>query len=160
MTGKRMRDGYLEIPARPDAVRHARVHVHTMLRKWNLGVLVETAELLVSELAANAVTATRGMNRATMPGARDYGTQHTADFLDYIWVDVHRTPGAVVLEVGDPSPDPPRLRPAALDDEGGRGLFLVSVLAAGWGHRLPVTGGKVVWCALACPAAGHTSDGL
>jgi len=43
------------------------------------------------------------------------------------------------------------------DSESGRGLFLVSSMADGWGHYLPSAGGKVVWAdvALAKTAASR-----
>ncbi|MDQ1688490.1 MAG: hypothetical protein QOK42_1465 [Frankiaceae bacterium] len=54
----------------------------------------------------------------------------------------------LVVEVADADRSLPRLRRAALDDEGGRGLFLVDSVASDWGIR-PAGIGKVVWVELA-----------
>jgi anti-sigma regulatory factor (Ser/Thr protein kinase) len=141
MAGVRMREQYVEIPARPDAVFHARKHVRRVLSAWRREELADTAELIASELATNAVKATRDIGASLETDAM-YGTP------DYIWIDVYRATGLVVLEVWDASRNPPALREAALDDEGGRGLRLVDALARSWGYRRPVTGGKIVWCTL------------
>ncbi|MFV2195622.1 SpoIIE family protein phosphatase [Nocardiopsis sp. LOL_012] len=51
---------------------------------------------------------------------------------------------AVWVEVFDHDLRLPRIRSAAADDEGGRGLYLVEQLAARWGSR-PTPDGKAVW---------------
>ncbi len=142
MAGVRMREQYLEIPARPEAVFHARKHVRSVLGEWGLEALLDTAELVASELVTNAVKATAGSGapaRGEVPGGAP----------GHIWIDVHRAADLVVLEVWDADRTPPVPRTAAPDDEGGRGLHLVDALARNWGYRRPVTGGKVVWCTLA-----------
>jgi len=48
------------------------------------------------------------------------------------------------IEVADSDLRLPRLRVADVDDEGGRGLYLVDALADRWGTR-PLDEGKVVW---------------
>lgn len=89
--------------------------------------LVETAQLLLSELVANAEA-------------------HAGGPLD---VTAHRRETAVVFEVRDADPRQPVLCPADTDDEHGRGLALVNQLAAEWGSRPdPERGGKVVWVEL------------
>lgn len=86
--------------------------------------------LLVGELAANAVSHGR------LPG-RDFRLR-----LSHV-----PQSGAVRIEVSDANPEPPPARPVVHgpDDESGRGLLLVDVLAARWGTspRHPV--GKTVW---------------
>jgi hypothetical protein len=57
----------------------------------------------------------------------------------------------IVLRVWDASRTPPVLGIPDLDDEGGRGLCLVDLLARDWGYYRPASGGKVVWCTLAAP---------
>jgi hypothetical protein len=47
----------------------------------------------------------------------------------------------------------PRLRTPDDDDEGGRGLLLVSALARSWGSER-LSAGKCVWFELAPPLAG------
>jgi Histidine kinase-like ATPase domain len=144
MAGVRMREQYVEISARPDAAFYARRHVRRVLLAWGCQELTDTAELITSELVTNAVKATRDIGSSLESEAR-YGIP------DYIWMDLHRATGLVVLEVWDAGRKPPILRDAAADDECGRGLQLVDALAYSWGHRLPATGGKIVWCTLKDP---------
>ncbi|MCG8971770.1 ATP-binding protein [Streptomyces sp. CL12-4] len=86
--------------------------------------LVETAELLLTELATNALRHARG---------RDIGVRI---FLQ----DDH-----LVIEVNDGSPAAPVPRCAGPDDESGRGLFLVVALADTWGVS---PDGTTTWCTL------------
>ncbi|WP_405147911.1 ATP-binding protein [Sphaerisporangium sp. NBC_01403] len=145
MAGVRMREQYLEIPARPEAALYARKHVRRVLGEWRLEELLDTAELIASELVTNAVRATAGTG-APVSGEAAF------DAPEYIWIDVYRAAGRIVLEVWDAGRTPPAPRTAAPDDEGGRGLHLVDALAENWGYRRPVTGGKVVWCTLSARA--------
>jgi anti-sigma regulatory factor (Ser/Thr protein kinase) len=57
---------------------------------------------------------------------------------------LRRTGSEVVLEVQDRAAYRPRRRRAENDDEHGRGLAIVSVLADRWGSRATGTG-KSVW---------------
>ncbi|WP_051707592.1 MULTISPECIES: ATP-binding protein [unclassified Streptomyces] len=125
-------------PADPGAVRSARTVVRGQLRAWGLDDLVDVTALLVSELVTNS------LRHATGP----------------IGVRLVRSSGAapgLLVEVSDPLPDLPRERTARLDEEGGRGLYLVASSARRWGTR-PGTSGKTVWFELAIPE-GH-SGGL
>jgi anti-sigma regulatory factor (Ser/Thr protein kinase) len=102
------------------------------LRQWGVPALVDTAELLASELVTNALQHTRG------------GAVLTATL----------TPGPghrLRIEVQDSLAGRPRPRPADMaGDHGtsGRGLLLVQALADTWGVRARA-GGKVVWFELA-----------
>ncbi|MET8145893.1 hypothetical protein ABZU32_36790 [Sphaerisporangium sp. NPDC005288] len=58
MGGGRTRDQYLEMRAEPEAAGYAREHVRRVLSKWGREDILETAELVASELATNAVKAT------------------------------------------------------------------------------------------------------
>jgi hypothetical protein len=51
----------------------------------------------------------------------------------------------MVLAVWDANPQMPALKDFAVDDESGRGLFLVEALSkdCGWYRK---AGGKLVWC--------------
>jgi hypothetical protein len=60
----------------------------------------------------------------------------------------------VSFSVADAKTPLPRLRRTTFDDEGGRGLQLVSLLSSRWGARATVTG-KVVWCDLRRPARAN-----
>ncbi len=85
--------------------------------------------------AANAVTASWALTEAGFPAT---GTP--------IELTLRRTGLSLIIEVRDPNPDPPALRPAGPLDEGGRGLVMVDVLSSRWGHYAAERGGKVVWC--------------
>ncbi|MEW2403181.1 SpoIIE family protein phosphatase [Streptomyces sp. NPDC046862] len=112
---------YWYMAPRPQTAGQARRLTRRMLRHWGLDALVEPTELLVSEVVANAV------RFASRPIT-----------LRLVRTDVLR------CEVGDDSPQVPRMRHAQLSDEGGRGLFLVDHLARRWGVTR-VSTGKVVW---------------
>ncbi|MEU8270398.1 ATP-binding protein [Sphaerisporangium sp. NPDC049002] len=128
----------LALAALPGSVRTARRHVHDLLHRWELPHLIETAELVVSELSTNAIRATGIMTDS--PG---YG--ELTGGLNAICVSLHVVDSRAVIEVWDASPSPPHIKDADPDDEGGRGLFLVEALTTRWGFRRPETGGKVVW---------------
>lgn len=106
---------------RPQTAGQARRLTRRTLRHWGLDSLVESTELLVSEVVANAV------RFASRPIT-----------LRLLCTDVLR------CEVEDDSSVVPRMRHAQLSDEGGRGLFLVDQLAERWGATRLSTG-KVVW---------------
>ena len=57
---------------------------------------------------------------------------------------LRRGANTVWVEVFDNDLRLPRIRSAAADDEGGRGLYLVEQLATRWGSR-PTPDGKAVW---------------
>ncbi|MFF7069395.1 ATP-binding protein [Streptomyces pseudovenezuelae] len=112
----------------PSAVREARAEVRRQLRGWGLagrGDLVDTAELLVSELATNAVLHSASRFTLTLSAA----------------------PGVLRCEVADSG----HLTPQVLDAgfaERGRGMFLVEALALRWGWHQDGTcegSGKTVW---------------
>ncbi|MFJ9819512.1 ATP-binding protein [Streptomyces sp. NPDC101151] len=118
-------------PAEPGAVRTARVAVRGQLHGWDLDCLADLAALLVSELVTNS------LRHATGP----------------IGVRLVRPAGlddALLVEVSDPLPDPPRERVAHPEDESGRGLQLVAGSSRRWGTR-PGSSGKTVWFELALP---------
>jgi anti-sigma regulatory factor (Ser/Thr protein kinase) len=109
------------VPADPSAVRVVRDDVSRLLARWGLEELAFTTELIVSELATNAIR---------------YAAQPSEMRL------IHdRT---LICEVSDCSSTSPRLRRATSTDEGGRGLFLVAQLAQRWGTRHTPTG-KAIW---------------
>lgn len=112
---------YWYMAPRPQTARQARRLTRRTLRDWGLDSLVESAELMVSEIVANAV------RFASRPIT-----------LRLLRTDVLR------CEVGDDSPLVPRMRHARPHDEGGRGLFLVDQLAQRWGATR-VSTGKLVW---------------
>ncbi|GAB2445495.1 ATP-binding protein [Streptosporangium sandarakinum] len=158
---------HLELSLFPTSPYYARVHVQRVLEGWGRDDLVETAQLIVSELVSNAIKA----HLAPIAGA-DLETAAPPP-PDHVWLDLYRpgdpehteAPGGtgstesarhagdlVVLRVWDAAGrTPPVLRDPGPDDEGGRGLCLVDLLARSWGHYRLATGGKVVWCTLTAP---------
>ncbi|MCF4139414.1 ATP-binding protein [Streptomyces sp. Tue 6430] len=120
----------LHIPNDVRAVPVCRRTLRLILTVHGLIGLVDTAELIASELVSNAVLHTKG------PAA-----------LRIRWADG-------VLRVGvwdaDPEPpDPPREVADLTDAENGRGTALVRACAQVWGwHPLSRFGrrGKFVWC--------------
>ncbi|WP_235583102.1 ATP-binding protein [Kitasatospora sp. Root107] len=107
--------------ADPPAPSRARRFTRRTLEEWGLTALSEFAELLVSELVTNALLHADAPRRLRL-------------FRD-------RT---LTVEVADSGGQAPRLRPSAEEDEGGRGMHLVSELAHRWGTR-QTKDGKVVW---------------
>ncbi len=109
------------LPFDPVAAGRARAHVRAQLARWGLEHLVMTTELLASELVGNAVRHARGP----------------------MWLRLLRG-RTLVCEVSDGSLTTPRIRHAAENDEGGRGLHLVSALSHRWGARYTAAG-KCIW---------------
>ncbi|WP_208884354.1 SpoIIE family protein phosphatase [Streptomyces armeniacus] len=110
-----------EMDADPAVVSYARTRATRQLDKWGLGELAFTTELIVSELVTNAIRYAGGPIQLRL--IRD------------------RT---LICEVSDTGHTSPHLRHAASDDEGGRGLFLVTQTTQRWGTRY-TPGGKVIW---------------
>nr|WP_248297763.1 SpoIIE family protein phosphatase [Streptomyces sp. S1D4-11] len=118
------------LPREPRSVGRAREYARTQLTAWDLEPLVDTTELLVSELVTNALRYGEGEIRLRL-------------LLD-------RT---LVCEVWDAGLVQPRRRRARDTDEGGRGLQLVGLLSAAWGSRR-TPAGKTVWFELPLPDGG------
>jgi anti-sigma regulatory factor (Ser/Thr protein kinase) len=110
------------------AVRNARYELRDALREWKLDDLADSAELVLSELMTNA------LRHARLPRGRLVETRY------------ERMAGCVRIEVHDAHEGIPRLREAADDDEGGRGLALVDALTEQrWGVSSRDGVGKRVW---------------
>ncbi|MEU6388759.1 SpoIIE family protein phosphatase [Streptomyces sp. NPDC046939] len=118
------------LPREPKSVGLARELAREQLTAWELEPLVDTTELLVSELVTNALRYGEGDIRLRL-------------LLD-------RT---LVCEVWDAGLVQPRRRRARDTDEGGRGLQLVGLLSAAWGSRRTPRG-KTVWFEMALPDGG------
>ena len=108
----------------------ARRFVTDHLRQAGEGELAEAAELLVSELVANAVLHAQGQ----------------------LTVAVIARAGGVRVEVSDGSVQGPRPRQFTEEASTGRGLLLVEAMASSWGVT-PTDGGKTVWFELTAEGA-------
>jgi serine phosphatase RsbU (regulator of sigma subunit) len=111
----------------PTEARRAREITREQLGRWGLYDLIDTAELLVSELVANAL---RSNSR-------------------HIELRMMRV-GKLLIEVADEDFNLPKLQRADPDDEQGRGLSVVSRLSRRWGSSRKAVG-KVVWFELPAP---------
>jgi hypothetical protein len=103
--------------------RRARVIVRAGLRYWGWPGLIESADVLVTELVTNALE----------HGLGDVGLR------------VYLTDTHLLIEVRDGSDQLPVLREAVPDDEDGRGLFLVAAIADDWGVSAD---GMATWSSL------------
>ncbi|MET8980358.1 ATP-binding protein [Streptomyces sp. NPDC004539] len=119
-----------QYPRQRRSVARVRDDLRNQLVRWRVGgELAYDAELLVSELATNAV------NARALPGRE-------------ILVEVSLSDTGLRIEVADPSEELPVAREAGEWDEGGRGLVLVAALAEEWGVGPREGVGKVVWAVL------------
>ncbi|MER6605774.1 ATP-binding protein [Streptomyces sp. NPDC000927] len=117
---------YLEkYPPTKASATQARHDASLVLLTWHLEPLIESAELIVTELVANAI-------------------QHGEGPIEF---SITRIEDGVKLAVADRSPNSPDPRPADPLDEGGRGILLVEALATSWGCQ-EKRNGKQVWAEL------------
>lgn len=116
-----------DLPAEPTSPGAARALVRQLLGQEQI-TLVESVELLVSELVTNAIVHAHSAPR----------------------VEVALTREVIRVTVHDDDPTLPSARVPDLDRPGGRGLHLVGSLASRWGAS-PSDGGKVVWFELLRP---------
>ena len=115
------------LPEDPLAARAARRHVRDQLSVWRLDELAADTEILASELVTNVVRHARGPIQLRLLRSQ-----------------------ALVCEVFDGSATTPRIRRASWNDEGGRGLQLVTALSDRWGTRY-MAGGKCIWTEQSLP---------
>ncbi len=113
----------ISLAADPASPARARSFVGDVLAQWRLLGLLDTAELLTSELVTNAV--------------RHAGT---AVQLSVSRVAVDRVRVAVTDQAAD---RPLQVHRPTVADDGGRGLFLVAEIADDWG--CDAGAGKTVW---------------
>ncbi|TXS52949.1 SpoIIE family protein phosphatase [Streptomyces sp. t39] len=116
-----------DLPAEPASAGRARELVTGRLDAWGLPDLAFSCELVVSELVTNAVRYAEGPLQLRL--IRD------------------RT---LLCEVADAGHTSPHLRHSTVDDEGGRGLFIVAQLVNRWGTRYTPSG-KTIWTEQAFP---------
>ncbi len=119
----------IAVPDGPAGLGEARGRAYDLLTRWWVDAdTTDSVVLLMSELVTNALVHGRSP----------------------LSVRLRRTGSRVIVEVSDCDPRLPRRRHADFDDEGGRGLELVSLIASRWGTR-SVGDGKVVWAEIAAP---------
>ncbi|MEU6714196.1 ATP-binding protein [Nonomuraea sp. NPDC046802] len=117
------------LPSVPAGVAKTRSLVRTELAGWGLHGAIDDCLLIVSELVTNAI--------------RYGGSAYALRLED--------REGQLYGEVFDPGEGEPRPCSPDLNALSGRGLQIVAAIAADWGVT-SVSGGKVVWFALACTA--------
>ncbi|MFJ9412740.1 MULTISPECIES: ATP-binding protein [unclassified Streptomyces] len=127
------------LPARRTSVPEARKRVIALLHAWGAAQQVrDDVELVVSELFTNAVRHT---------DSEKVGCELTL-VGSYIRVEI--------TDEGGPGDSAPHAQPSSVDQEGGRGLFLVGALSESWGTRTDDGGrGRVVWADLPYTSAAH-----
>ncbi|KOV24016.1 protein phosphatase [Streptomyces sp. XY152] len=111
-----------EFPSDPSVVARARAVTRDQLAAWGMSELDFNTGLVVSELVTNAVR---------YGGRGPVGLRLLRD-------------DSLICEVSDRSNTSPRIRRAAMTEEGGRGLFLVAQFTNSWGARY-MPQGKTVW---------------
>lgn len=124
-------EAVIDLPHDLSSVSDARRFVRQKLAEWGIDDPVDDALLVVSELAANALTHAHSSYR----------------------VRIATTIAALRIEVDDDGAGTPEPQPLTETEEHGRGLHLVGALAASWGMEAADTGGKRVWAELPIPVA-------
>jgi hypothetical protein len=149
----------LTLTAMPGAAYWARRHAEEVMKEWKLDGLMESVQLVVTELVTNAVKATGEMT----PEVKErYGTQPmTVSYMELVKLGQVRLRLSydyvrVVVEVWDRSEAVPVMQAPTEDAESGRGLLIVATYCTRWGWY-PLRGtapgrqggrrreGKVVW---------------
>lgn len=142
---------YLQLGALPGAVPCARLHAKLVLWEWGLDRLVETSELLVSEIVTNAI-------RASARLANRQRDEQQVSGLPAVWLWLATDRRDVLIQVWDGNDETPARQDMGLEAESGRGLLLVERLSAQWGYYTPDGwSGKVVWAIVAGGAAGRAA---
>ena len=151
-----------QFPAEPIRVSEARRLAYETFTGWGMDIeQADLACLLVSEVVTNVVlhaaVSPTPRHELVLEGApsgplgilgdwqlspfdEGFGGPPGKDFT----LRLRRGHEAIWVEVFDADLRLPRIRSAAENDEGGRGLYLVDQLASRWGSR-PTIDGKAVW---------------
>jgi anti-sigma regulatory factor (Ser/Thr protein kinase) len=133
--------------ALPTAPRLARGFIGVVLNGWGLDALIETTELVVSELTTNVVQAVTDSE-----GSLVYDAEGK---LPLLWVRLSSDRARLMIEVWDTLPSilgAPAMRHPGQDEESGRGLELIEALSDDWSwEAVPGWHGKRVWAVLRVP---------
>jgi len=122
------------LPASTRAPRQARQTIRAVLQSWGLATLASDAELIASELVANAA-------------------EHAPGTPIGLTIRQHHEPAGqhgIRCEITDTSPSPPQPRTPEPDSERGRGLQIVQALATASGITTTPPG-KTAWFTLLQP---------
>jgi len=132
------------VGALPTAPRLSRGFVSATLTGWGLTELIDTTELLVSELSTNVVRASMDAE-----GTLRYDAEGK---LPLLWIRLLSDRGRLLIEVWDTVPatlGAPVARHPEPDEESGRGLEIIELLTDDWGwETVPGWSGKKVWAIL------------
>ncbi|MBC3988083.1 ATP-binding protein [Streptomyces sp. AC563] len=109
----------------------SRRFVRATLRAWDLGAYLDDAEIITTELVANA-------HQHAFGAAHAHAGQHA-------WLALIRKANALLCAVADPSPRAPVVGPDDPLAEQGRGLHIITRLSESWGWSHPTSTGKTVW---------------
>ena len=118
-----------------EGLARVRSFTRDTLGDWSLQQCCDDAALVMTELAANAVT---------------HAASHRPDEPD-VRLGFRLEPAHLLLTVTDPDDRPPVRRPPGGDadlEEHGRGLRIVDALSEAWGWFPAVPAGKTVWARL------------
>jgi len=115
-----------ELTVGPESLGRVRRIVAALLRHWRLGALADSALVCVTELLAN-------VSRHVVPGECVLLLEDTSS--------------GVRIVVSDSSARLPVVREPDWSAESGRGMLLISTVAARWGAT-PTCEGKDVWVEL------------
>jgi hypothetical protein len=126
------------LSASPDAASRARSFTRQTLACWDLAELTEDAQVIVSELLANAI-------RHAGPGQPGRHPQAGAT-TPGLWL--LRQADGLMCVVTDASDLAPALKQPGDTSECGRGLHVVHALSDLWGWTLLREHGKAVWAIL------------
>jgi anti-sigma regulatory factor (Ser/Thr protein kinase) len=119
-------DAEADFPADLASAAAARRFAASVLSSWGYDSLIESAQLLISELVVNAVLHAESS----------------------VVVRLALEAGALRVEIRDRAAALPELRPVDPTAVTGRGLLIVDAVASRWGVRTE-DDGKVVWFELA-----------
>ena len=118
---------HIQLPAHPTSASRARGFVGQHLVEHDLSHLADDLQLVVTELATNAL--------------RHALTPFTVTLEAFAHI--------VLLGVQDGSPHAPVMRACVPRDTSGRGINIVELLSRDWGVTAHADGGKTVWAAFA-----------
>jgi hypothetical protein len=140
---------------RPESVHSSRGFTSGTLAAWGLGELCENMELVVSELATNALR--HGLRTAhpqpAHPQAAHPQSAHpqsapTQAMHTQIRLSLTRRGRFVACAITDPGAAAPVLRHPGPMEPGGLGLHIVASLSECWGWAPLTPQGKIVWAVL------------